>query len=1006
MDSPHDLPDSGRDDKHRRPVTPSGDEDRQPYSEIGLGILTTPPRVLRPASPASRRSAVSSPRSNAALRSDRENNYADQHDHANLVTIALENVVHRAELGRELSGGSPRLPGTTDDTHSDDSIGPNGQAQNHNEKEEQRDRNKGPAVAQDDNTLVAEEKLRLDNLALEKQVKALEGYCETQRAEINVFREKQRAAEHLAETRRQEVVEIRRSKEHIGKELAKSRAHVEALEREIARLRLLEDEKRKLNTAEWQLGDLYGELQQKKAEVSSLLSEVEELRESRELSEKARRRSEEKCKKLREQIKKSIAWIKEAHKQQAQRDMEQYRLYDAHFATFGRRRPPSTRNSVQTSAGQHEILGDFMSSRPQSATSQSLVSSTRQSLMSEKPVLSRPRTSLSGATSPSVLETPARAISASATSQSPPVTAASTTENRLLSGKRVSFHPIPTYSTYRALGSPLRRQSDPYFRRGRHMKPSLPTTLGDDEVSEEGSVSGRSLTMPTTQREHIVLREALQSTTPLPIVWDKSKYQAVFLPEAITPAHGNIPLSVSRGTTTDGTDHTLALQESILRHAAIRARLESGPARASMDTVQKVLSSASSTTSRARTSIPPIESPVSSPVHIVKDGMATSTAIEYPPSPGLRKRQGGISAKTFLVRDLEPAQNASSSRIPLHCAEQENLEDAQETTCMSSATCEQLGRHKGTNGNRVWIPSVRKRTIGLASVIPIIMALCSLMLLAFYTNILPFETPLFCTEARDSPASSGSIRTRLLCPIFSKDSARNAYAEQPELLAKTETVTAWPIETWISTLTETEILTEIFVKTTTQIKPLTHMKTETKTETVTEPPTHTHTEIQTETMTVFIVQPSSFPPTRSFNLQIHSSGSEETNNSSSPSAAEPVPGASPSLERLESSRHWLCSCPSITLSNNQCGNPNATASLSSYSQLQLPRPPRRIIERPTAAEMDERAEKARQRNSKLQRVHTGPDYLGLVPEVQRMLEIWQYKVHELVLGGAMGVRAY
>ncbi|KIW29046.1 uncharacterized protein PV07_04892 [Cladophialophora immunda] len=1073
MDSPRDLSGSDRDDNHQRPVTPSGNEDLQPYSDVGLGILTTPPRVQRPASAASRRSAGYSPGSNASLSSGRESDDADWNKQANSQPIISipQNVVPQNQFVGGLSDKSEPLRGLTNVPPNDFSVDENVQAQHHNG----HDNNKGSTWPRDSSTLLELEKLHIDNAALERQLKALEVYCELQQREIEACRENQIAAEQLAESRRQEVVEIRRSKEHIDKELAESETQVQALERENASLRLLHDEKHQRNKAEWELGNLYGELEQKKTEVSSLSDEVQKLRGSKRQSEKAQRKSEEECKKLHEQIKRTFVWIQEAQKQQAQKDMEQFRLEDEHFLSFRKRRPSTTGDSVRTTSEQQENLGDFISSRPQSVTSQSLASSARLSFISEI-AFQKSHTCVCGATSPPASGTVRQARHARhalTASHFPPS-----------ASKRVSFRLDPTPSHHKGPGASVRRQSYPSFRKGRHRKTSLlrnssvpggehqdeptranhgrrsTTTFEADGATEGRTVTSRSLSLPITQEEHAKLREALQSTTPLRIVWDNSRNQAVFEPEPITVAVGMIsaPKSALSGMAANtlsikgfaNQDSVEQAPEEIMQvplsqvdadssglHALKKSpngnesmpMLEShdnvtdegdltqeGTLRpGSIGTVQEVPAAASPPASKAQTSISPSRRPGSSSVRPVEDGTGTSSAIEYPPSPGLRRRLGGTSSTTFSIQNLEPIQSASLSPIPLYHVwayftsaryeivkkiegggSRTGFDNISKIPVQEPASSASPSKMAAVPGNRWLISSLGRIAIVKALTIPAIIILCSLVLVACYTNMLLLKTPrLFGEEPLKSLGSSTSIRT---CPPYlsvMEGFPPEAYLEQPEMGAKTEEATAWPTAPWMLTSTETETLTEFLTKTYMRTRTRIHIETETKTQTVMGASATTLTKFKTETMTVFLALPSPLPPTRSLRIPIRTSGSEQ--NSTIPSAAGPVPGALPSLE-LYGNKHCVCSCPSTLIYT--CEKPNATSLRSS----QLLRPQRNFG--PTADEIDERAKKARQRSLRLQQIYTGPTYWGLLPSVKQQLEILQLRVLEVLLGGVWDPRGY
>ncbi|KIW92813.1 uncharacterized protein Z519_06662 [Cladophialophora bantiana CBS 173.52] len=945
MDPPHDLSGADRKDDIARPTNPDGTQSFHPFSDVGLDTITSP-KARRPTSAASRRSTLSSPTSNASGWSDRGADYADLNHQANLDALAssVHSVARQAQLGGKTSAESQYTPATTDIENNAVPFDESGLTRYYDLNNKQ-DREVGHAKDYYEKILLENEKLRINNTALDKGIRALDGLCENQQKEIEFCQEKQVAAERLAECRRHEVVEIGRSKEKVDKELAESQAHIRDLERENSKLRLLEDEKQRRDKAEWQLGDLYGELEQKKAEVSSLLCEAQELRESKQQSEEAQRKSEEERKKLSEQIKRSLVWIQEAHRQQAQRDMEQFRLHDTYLFNPDRRRPSTTSDFGRTSSKQQETLGDFWSSRPQSVTSQSQVS--------EK-AFWRSRTFLNESPSSPVFP---RAASGSTTLQSPSMESETVAEKRPPSSKRVSFlendslifRPTPSWSGRHRVGSLLRRQSDPSSRKSRPARPSAlrnslvpdgphhhePAQANngrqvavpmEDEARAEKALRRRALSMPTTRKEDAEFREALRRTAPMCIRWDASRNRAVFECEPTQTAIGVIQAPE------DGPS------------GAIISSFDAGSGRP-LDREMFGWTGGSGFLNS---------------LEFVWSGFSISATLE----------------KYGIMKGTEPggsrAEPINSSKSPI----------------AQSSFAASISKSSISDGSRCRITPDKVSTVAKAFTITKSIALLALTLLAIYTSISPSTAPSFFRNMTSGiPASPQPLFICQPCPVISEDSAHKAYQPRTEVAANMKTVKmpAWPTEPLILESTETETVTELMP---TQI----HIHTETETE--------TRIEMKTETVTIFTDSPSPFPPTRSFRRQIRTSNSERSSTILSAAGPTPVPlpFPKPASRELDDDRYWTCSCPDT--SSDLCGKPYATSSSSSRLS-----PLRRSIDA-TASETGERAKQTRQRNLQLQRLYTGPTYWGLLPEIQQQLDIWQYSVIQLLLGGTRGVGAY
>ncbi|OAG45197.1 hypothetical protein AYO21_00545 [Fonsecaea monophora] len=1053
MDSPSDSFGSDRTDSQERPstqglVTPAGDARLRAFSNVGLGSLTAPPRVRKPASAASsRRSASDSPGSNSSLSSGPESVYSDARTH--LSSSSIQSSVQRSHLSQELSCDPQRPPGTNGVENNEASVDKTGQAEQHEEEENEQDETQGSPEAQHDEILLEEGKLRIKNTTLEQELQALEYYCEIQQHELERYRQQYLGAERLAERRRQEVLEIKRLKEHSDTQLAKSQARNQVLERDNAMLRSLEDEKHKRNKAEWKLGDLYGELEHKRADVRSLLDELQELRDSKEESEKAREKSEAECEKLQEHIKRSVTWIRAAHKQQVQKDKEQFRLLDRHFVKFGRQRRSISHASVRTSGRHQEILAEYLSSARQSLTSQSLVSS----------IASPHQAILSGFTSPSILGASSITTHSPMNTQFSPVGPANTTPDRLSSGKKISFHLVPTPSRDRfprsTPGSAYRRQSYPYYWKNRHNRaslgrdPSVPDRASrdysprlqalaeEDETIVSRTVAGRSLSVPTAQEELVEVLETLQFASPWRIIWDNSNRRPIFEPEhdiagAVTIYGDKNPVQKALENFAGSFDNVMEETNHTKGIIPWPASFMTEPQRyASM---QGVFTTVTWTQPKAGKSIPPMEAPTTGFV-IPEDSTGISSAVDYPPSPGLRKRQSCILSETSSAEDLESTQDSRTSKIaespsvphdqaswpplaamstdelskeprdslslpPTVDAEflspsptaMENSEVTKKTKLKGSRAEGSVSRWKPVNAydpfttvcdcsirdiNQGCRPRVRRMAISRAFTIPAIMALCSWALILLITSIMPLEVPaLFCKKAP----------TCRPCPtVYEGYNHRTAHAVS-NMSAKMDTLPAWPAEVRTSAPPEPEILTEWLIKTVVQ------------TRAVKDASSHTKAAIKTQTETLRIALSSALPPTRSLRLRIRLPGSPRNGTSCGGTQSSPL-RTPQSLEVLgDDNRPWVCSCPTTLV--KLCEQPEATSLPLSHS-LALPRG----IE-PTAYEIDESAAKARQRDLELRWMYNSPTHWGLLPSIQRWVAALGNWVLELTLGETFGAINY
>ncbi|ETI24196.1 hypothetical protein G647_03565 [Cladophialophora carrionii CBS 160.54] len=579
MDSEDKLSGPHRDD-HGEPQTPESNVST--YTRLGVGGITSPQgRVLRPPSAASRQSsAAASRRSSAfglasrsassALGLGQENDITDLSSladrlarwHSPQGTLEVTENQEETEVGRS-SRPSSRSLSRGSGAH-DDAPDRRGNDTSAEEQDERKDSRKSG----EEKLLLDNEKLRLDRAQLEKDIKVLERQWDEQADEIRELRAEQKATELSAERRQLDMLELQMSKEDADKELEISEARVAELEEQVARLRRLEGVQEKLNKAEWQLGDYYNELEGKEAEFIRLRQEVEELKASNGPLERALQRSEQERDNLNAEMQTVLQWMEKLHEQQVKSDIDQFREYDNQLLErLDRREAARNRGSVGSSPPQHEVLGDFMSSRPQSLTSQSRISLVPHGLDAERGVRSRPQSTASCVPESAAVHSSPRPASMAPAASSQPDDGA---YHQRRESRRISFQglnsrqhfdipPIhrrlellrrrttpPTSSRLRHSSIPAESRLDAFFRPSN--VPSSPSLLDLASTDVSEGLSSRALSAPITKEEHAELREYVKVKFPVPITWENAKTRAVFEPEHTTPPEESqaVPLEVGQ----------------------------------------------------------------------------------------------------------------------------------------------------------------------------------------------------------------------------------------------------------------------------------------------------------------------------------------------------------------------------------------------------------------------------------------------------------------------------
>jgi hypothetical protein len=560
---------------------------------------------------------------------------------------------------------------------------------------EEQDESKNKRTSADDNLLLENEKLRLDKAQLKHDIEVLERQWDEQADEIRELREGQKAAEKSAEHRQQEMMELRMSKEDADKELEISEYLVSELEDKIAALRRLESIQEKLDKAEWQLGDYYNELEGKEAELIRLRQEVEELRASSDPLQRALERSEQERDNVNAELQTVLHWMEKLHEQQVKRDIDQFREYDNKvLERLDRRDAARRRGSVGSMQPQHEVLGDFMSSRPQSLTSQSRASSVRYSIANERGPPSRPTSGASYALgSPAMLPSPRPFNMAPSPLNKPDVFAHhQRREGRLGFSRRLNYREqtntpprihrqfglsqrtfAPQNSSrLRHSSIPAESRSDVFFRASN--VPSSPGLLDFAGTDVSEGLSNRALSAPITKEEHEELLEYLKTRFPVPITWENAKTRAVFEPERTAPPEESqaAPSEQSQAAPSEESQAEVSHEVASLaspfewqtfrspfgnavgdhpkrrntkRPTPITTKLDGCPLGPSTDSMQ-----ASSNVTRYVASTPPPTrlSREADTAELVKATGSSSPVSPLATSSGLRRRRGEFSSVTAL----------------------------------------------------------------------------------------------------------------------------------------------------------------------------------------------------------------------------------------------------------------------------------------------------------------------------------------------------------------------
>lgn len=975
--------------------------------------------------------------------------------------------------------------------------------------------------------LLLENKTLRDSMAeIEKNLKHAEETNEAQSREIDHHRRNTEVAEDNLLRCQNEIKELKGSKTAIKKELEQSQEDMKHLEKEYEKLKPLEDLQEKLHMAQERANTSGTELRENRGKINDLNRKLAEISKTKQTLEEELQKSESGRKQLVHQIQQTMKWLEKVEEQFIKRDMDQFRLFDGHFLRFmgekqARRAPTSTQ-------GEHpENLGDIWPSRPVSRDDQSLVSFRHHGSVSAGSVLSNSDASLLSYRGVDNESSHLPLSNDSARQQRN-----STRTTLLRKFQSILPQVTPASASLRTPNSRIRSQSESYVpRRPSLLRNSLaatefdqdqptpinaslasPSLLNLSDTSEERPKINRSFSTPVTEVEREVLVKCLESSAPLPIIWDTAKNQAVFVPEPATVSDQSQVLPTEQMESTVSTeqqllsgspypsfDSTRTRRNTLTkRPAPIITQLNPPSSRHSSrgllleQVSQRLPPSVEEVGLRAPTTLPAMSS------QNAGESMAISSSVDSPASPkvaspGLRKRHGGtssvavagtsghakdtsISTANSPLTDSYPPKDASefsptilswagesqevgsvASSIeqisPPRYSSDDDLESMSRSRQRSSkgflpfaSTPADFGRH--TQQNYDWPTSAKvilveapytqdvKDNSGrttpteqkfdspgadrpgtahewFTSADKVLQSDHEPKSRASEFWPLPLKGMLlwmsvaFCLGILVTVLSNLSLCGRVapwipaaavlpVSPYVSKQATATTTATTTqtqihtrwEVLTKTKTETP-AVTTTTKTQYETQYETEIAVETSLS----TSITTRTLVETVTELQVARRTDKDSGSLAS--MRPNQvpiLPPTRSSSM--HHAPSLMFHN---PSVGDfppprpvprPLPNSHPSVieagiyrtfEFMESSS---CVCPSQRR--------------------------QRKVPALTPAQIDARSERARRKSAQLQnpRAFAGPSYWGFVPEVQYILDLFQYKLEEMLLGEVWGERIY
>lgn len=684
-----------RDKSDVPPATPEDNDET--YSTLGASNIISPQgRVRRPQSVAAgrRRSSngLTPPRNTSSSGSPgqdtdygRRSSLADRLARSPSPSRILEQT-ELAEEDNETERSSRRSSGAqsrSSNIHSDlqDIQEDHTDGEDRGEKKEKR-------ITVDEKLRFENESLRIAKSECEKQIIYLENQCEVRDKKIQGLEDSQEESEQAVARFQREIAEFKNVRDDC-------QLRINELEEEVEGLRPLKDVEAEMKKVEEQAADQYNKLEVKKVEIAELRVENEGLKVSRHPLEKALREIEQERDNLVTDMNKVQEWMEKMHEQQMKRDLDQFKECDDQvLELMTRKLDQNYRNSLPSTEGQQENLGDVIHSRPQSFSTSYSLNSRPISMASQQSdpfaVRASPRSHMAMIQSPSYNVEDAAPPQRKVSSQ--------VTFAELQQDLRSPLQTIPGFrgSVPNKHRSFRRRNAPRKSSRLRHYSVPAQSRSGESPRKSGDSISIASLDIaemgaggrrrprrfsaPLTEQEHEELCEYLKSRYPVPLSWETVQSKAVFEHDparALEQSHEAMSTDDLSTSSTEQQTNGSSISDAAGEHGRRQDVKRPAPILTALDTSAshclKNSEHGSPEFVRAGPFTPP-STRASESSSGAGEAKAVSSSFEPPPSPSpvKRRKRGGDFASVTATgspiaksRDLSESPNAAARYTPV-----------------------------------------------------------------------------------------------------------------------------------------------------------------------------------------------------------------------------------------------------------------------------------------------------------------------------------------------------
>lgn len=615
-------------------------------ADIGLGALTSPRRYRRlPA--ANKRSPLPSPRVlfYPALNETGDDSHPKlaHHSHPLIPQPGLEPVDE--ELGDNSDLDSIRenrdLPAPFATKTQEDRTKVDGDG---SEEDDNRGSCDDPPGDDDDieklkaryeEVLVRNAKLRIGKQEIEKQIKFVEANFEAQNTYLLSLQNSLDTEKLSAKSMREAALA---AKKKFDRELAQAQERVTELESDIAT---------RDNT-------IVNYKKQERSIQSAIQKAVKQVKDEKRVLERAFERrerrvkwleeqfhaSQNECKRVYGEVERCHAWMEKTFEQHARRDQAQLRLYDERLLKL-MEHPPSAaiRDSFPPSYAEHESLSDFVDSTTSNPPSRPASFLNQNQEFAREPGIVKhghvPATEMT-------MFDESRALTG----------ATNHTFSRKLPELAFARHAAPTPASQ---ASPLSFHANEKL--SSKPKPSrMSLSINIQDLLTKKSLTGRALSMPFTRQEHAELQDFMKLLLYPPVPLENSQIMSIVAGDSdFAPACREGTANESASTSVlDGEGERINVDDTPI-HSTNGSEVE----RQTLDGIPPVTTGSPKIVNRTENR----ES--HNAIELVKEQSGSSSSVEYPPSPGLRKRTATFP-KEAPLRTRENPNRAEELRSSTH----------------------------------------------------------------------------------------------------------------------------------------------------------------------------------------------------------------------------------------------------------------------------------------------------------------------------------------------------